>query len=132
MNGSRYDGKPLVRLLECYVSQAIGYLTEELCFVSAERSVERGSIMRFRIEYISSGKPVYVLALQLDKGNVEVNGRSILGGVSIRETVLQLRALTRDGTPTLAVFVLHLCTTSDNSRLETDSIVELQVVAWKG
>ena len=88
--------------------------------------------MRFRIEYISSGKPVYVLARQLDKGNVEVNGRSILGGVSIRETVLQLRALTRDGTPTLAVFVLHLCTTSDNSRLETDSIVELQVVAWKG
>ena len=82
--------------------------------------------MRFRIEHISTGTPCYLLARQLDEGIFSVNQNSTLGGVRIRNSVTQPRALTRDGQPDLTVFAFQLCVASDRPLLETDTIVELR------
>lgn len=82
--------------------------------------------MRFKIEYISTGKPCYLLARQLDDGIFSLSQNSTLGGVRIRTSVTQPRALTRDGQPDLTVFAFQLCMESDRPLLETESIVELR------
>jgi hypothetical protein len=82
--------------------------------------------MLFKIEYISSGAPCYLLARQLDEGSFSVGQSSTLGGVRIRSSVTQPRALTRDGLPDLTIFAFQLCVASDRPLLETDSIVELR------
>jgi len=81
--------------------------------------------MRFKIEYISTGAPCYLLARQLDEGSFVVSQSATLGGVPIRSSVTQPRALTGDGLPDLAVFAFQLFRASDRRLLETESIVEL-------
>lgn len=82
--------------------------------------------MRFKIEYISTGTLYYVLARQLDEGSFSISQSSTLGGVRIRNSVTQPRALTRDGLQDLAIFAFQLCVASDRPLLETESIVELR------
>lgn len=82
--------------------------------------------MRFKIEHISTGTPCHLLARQLDDGNFSVSQSSTLGGVGIRDSVTQPRALTPDGLPDLTVFAFQLCMTSDRSLITADSIVELR------
>jgi hypothetical protein len=82
--------------------------------------------VRFKIEYISTGTPCYVLALQLGEGIFSTSQSSTLGGVRILSSVTQPRALTRDGLPDLTIFAFQLCVPFDLALLETDSIVELR------
>ncbi len=82
--------------------------------------------MRFKIEYISTGMPCYVLARQLAEGSFSLNESSTLGGVRVRSSVTQPRALTHDGLHDLTVFAFELCTASGRNLLETELIVELR------
>lgn len=82
--------------------------------------------VRFKIEYISAGTPCYLLARQLDEGSFSVSERSTLGGVRIRSSLTQPRALTRDGMLDLTIFAFQLYVASDRRVFETDSIVELR------
>lgn len=81
--------------------------------------------MRFRIEYISTSSPTYVVARHLDEGHFEVNQHSLLGGVRIQPWVSQPRALHPDGTPDLKIFAFQLRASVDRKLLEVSSIVIL-------
>jgi hypothetical protein len=83
--------------------------------------------MRFKIEYISTGKPCFLFARQLDGGDFAVSDSSTLGGMRIRSCVRQHGALTQDGLPDQVIFNFLLCTPSNWSLLEVSSIVDLQI-----
>jgi hypothetical protein len=85
--------------------------------------------MRFKIEYISPGKPFFLFARQLDKGTFAVVDISTLGGLQIRDCVRHSCKFAPDGLPDLTVFTFQLCTVSDLSLMELGSIVTLNAVS---
>lgn len=81
--------------------------------------------MRFRIEYISTGSPPYVLARQLESGDFVISADSFLGGARIKLPLSQPRSLNPDGSPVLIVFAFHLHEASEASVLKVGATVSL-------
>jgi len=82
--------------------------------------------MKFRIEYIfDRRRPVYLFARKLDQGEFSLSETPCLGGVPIKRSLSQPRAIAPNGTPDLAVFTFILATANDLSKLSVGQEVEL-------
>lgn len=82
--------------------------------------------MLFKIEYIagSSGTP-YLLARQMEAGEIRLTSSSHLGGVPIRPHLSQPRAHTSDGQPDLTHYAFVVCNAADLAKLCVGQHVEL-------
>lgn len=82
--------------------------------------------MLFKVEYIadSSGTP-YLLARQMEAGEIRVTPASQLGGVPIRPYLSQPRAHTSDGRPDLTLYTFVVCNAADLAKLSVGQPVEL-------
>ena len=82
--------------------------------------------MRFQIECISKdmSRP-FLFARQLDSGDFALTEAPLLGGVAIKRSLTQPRALKPAGSPDLSIFALQLASASDVSKLQGGEVVEL-------
>lgn len=81
--------------------------------------------MRFKLEFVSTGKAPYVLARQMESGDFTVGPGSCLGGANLGMHLSQPRSLNPDGSPDLTVFAFQLLDASEALDLRVGETVDL-------
>lgn len=82
--------------------------------------------MKFEIVYIfETQRPVMLFARQVEPGDFTLAQSPMLGGVPIKRSVSQPRALTKDGSPDMTQFAFVLSSANDLPRLKVGQIVDL-------